>query len=235
MKFKLRRSAALLKAQRRSLLAAYDEEELHQLRITLRRIRSALEPLASKKARKLRRDLGKLARATNSARDWDTLLTSAEHELAPAQFSALRPWLLAGQADSRIGVRRVLQSRNWKRGLKRWKKYSRRPEMRKRNAASVRGDLRQVLQECANAICKSMSTDDARHWHRLRISAKALRYTLERQGEAGRPASTAGLVDSCKRLQTELGNWHDSLIHGELLASAAGDMSGAEEAARTAL
>jgi CHAD domain-containing protein len=234
MKFKLRRSAALLKAQRRSLLAAYDEEELHQLRITLRRIRSALEPLTSKKARKLRRDLGKLARATNPARDWDTLLASAEQELTPAQFSALRPWLQARQADTRDAVRRALGSPDWKSVLKRWRNYSRRPEVRRRNACSARGDLRQALLECASATRKAMAKDDARYWHRLRISIKALRYTLESQGKSSLSSSTAGMIDSCKRLQTDLGGWHDTVVHRELLTSA-GAVTGVDDMASAAL
>jgi CHAD domain-containing protein len=236
MKFKLRRSTALLQARRRSLLAAYDDEELHQLRIALRRIRSALGPLTAKNARNLRRDFGKLARASNPARDWDTLLASAQNELAPMQFDELQSRLRAGQADAREDVLRLLDSKAWKSALKRWKKYSHRPEMRQRNEATTRADLRQVMLNTTAALRKAAAKDDARHWHRLRIAIKALRYTLESQPGAGCDSPTTELIDCCKRLQTKLGDWHDTSVHRQLLASACGGtLTAAQDTARAAL
>ena len=62
-----------LKKRRLALLERYDEEELHQLRITLRRMRAQLKGAEQSRLQQLRRDLGTLADTTNAARDWDTL------------------------------------------------------------------------------------------------------------------------------------------------------------------
>jgi len=53
--FELQQSTVRLKALHSALLAGYSEEDLHQLRVTLRRMRSALRKVALDDARELRR------------------------------------------------------------------------------------------------------------------------------------------------------------------------------------
>ena len=81
-----------LEKRRRALLDHYDEEDLHQLRITLRRMRGRLEGTDDKERRQLRKDLGALADTTNPARDWDTLALYARARLNTRQFESLAPW-----------------------------------------------------------------------------------------------------------------------------------------------
>lgn len=206
-----------MKQRRRALLLAYDDEELHQLRVTLRRIRSALEPLPTKKARRLRRDLGKLARATNSARDWDTLVACARDELAAGQFEQLQPALVAARAVARDKVYRALHSRQWKKTIRRWRKYARKSVPDDRERGSSRPALEKTLRRSSRAVSEALASDDEQHWHRLRIAIKAVRYSLDSLPESERNTGTEQLVAACKRLQTGLGNWHDTVVHRRLL------------------
>ena len=217
MTFKLAQSSKALKKQRRSLLAKYDDEELHQLRVNLRRVRSALESTPEKKARRLRRDLGRLARATNSARDWDTLVACARRALTAAQFGELEPGLDARQAAARGQVYRMLGSRRWKTVVRRWKDYSNKAGIQRQPLADTRQGLEKVVKRSNRAIRKALVKDDDKHWHQLRIAIKKLRYTLEHMGERGQGPGTAQLIARCKHLQTELGDWHDTVVHRQLL------------------
>ena len=217
MTFKLARSSKALKKQRRSLLAKYDDEELHQLRVNLRRIRSALESLSTKKARRLRRDLGKLARATNSARDWDTLVACARSELTAGQFGELEPRLGARQAAARDEVYQLLGSRQWRTVVKRWQEYAKKADFERRPRPDTRQGLEKVVKRSDHAIRKALAKDDDKHWHRLRIAIKKLRYTLESMRGIGQGSGAGQIVARCKRLQTELGDWHDTVVHQQLL------------------
>ena len=220
MTFKLAQSSKALKQQRHSLLANYDDEELHQLRVNLRRIRSALESIPTKKARRLRRDLGSLARATNNARDWDTLVDYARSKLTTGQFGELQPALGARQATARDEVYQLLGSRQWKTVLRRWKKYSKKADFGRPGRPGNGRGLKKVIARSDRAIRKALAKDDDKHWHQLRIAIKKLRYTLERVLES-RQGSGTGQVEQvvalCKSLQTELGDWHDTVVHQQLL------------------
>jgi len=210
-------SARALKLRGRALLQVYDEEELHQLRVTLRRIRSALEPMPTEKARRLRHDLGELARATNSARDWDTLVVCAREELSAGQFDELQSTLVAARAVARDKVYRALHSRHWKKTLRRWKKYSRRSAPDDRDLSGALPNPEKTLVRSRRAVNKALSSDDEKHWHKLRIAIKALRYSLENRLELEPDVTAEQLVAACKRLQTGLGKWHDTVVHRRLL------------------
>jgi len=217
MKFKLAKSAKLLKQQRRALLATYDEEELHQLRVTLRRIRSALESIPTPKARRLRRDLGRLAHATNAARDWDTLVACARSELTTSQLGVLEPGLCARRSAARDEVYQLLGSRRWKTVVRRWKKYSKKADFEGQGRAGTGPGLEKIVKRSNRAIRRALAKDDDKHWHQLRIAIKRLRYTLETMPEISQGSRAGQTVALCKRLQTELGDWHDTVVHQRLL------------------
>ncbi len=231
MKFKLAQSAQVLKQQRRALLAAYDDEELHQLRVTLRRIRSALESMPTPKARRLRRDLGRLAHATNAARDWDTLVAYARSELTASQFGVLEPGLCARWSAARDQVYQLLGSRRWKTVVRRWKKYSKKADFGGQGRAGTGPGLEKIIKRSNRAIRRALAKDDDKHWHQLRIAIKRLRYTLETMPEISQGARAGQTVALCKRLQTELGDWHDTVVHQRLLdefVDSAGHEAGSE-------
>jgi len=216
--FELQQSTVRLKALHSALLAGYSEEDLHQLRVTLRRMRSALRKVALDDARELRRELGALARATNSARDWDTLVASAQDQLEPAQLRALLPLLEECRQGARAQVYSVLRSQQWCAALARWDDLADITEMAVGCQAIASRELDSILQRVNAAGRKAMIRDDAGRWHKLRIAIKELRYTLDSLPQvAGEPLTAARLLDECKSLQSLLGAWHDTVVHQQLL------------------
>ncbi len=217
MNFELQQSTIRLKALRSSLLAGYSEEDLHQLRVTLRRMRSVLRKVALDEARELRRELGALARATNGARDWDTLVASAQDQLEPEPLRALLPLLEECRQGARAQVYRMLRSHQWRAALARWDDLADITEVAVGCQAIATRELDSILQRVNAAGRKAMLRDDARRWHKLRIAIKELRYTLDSlPHDAGEPL-TARLLDECKSLQSLLGDWHDTVVHRQLL------------------
>ena len=60
-------------------------------------------------------------------------------------------------------------------------------------------------------------------WHKLRIAIKELRYRLDEQPEEERSRQIRQALAICKQLQEELGTWHDTVVHRELITSDTGD------------
>ncbi len=217
MNFELQQSTIRLKALRSSLLAGYSEVDLHQLRVTLRRMRSVLRKVALDEARELRRELGALARATNDARDWDTLVASAQDQLGPEPLRALLPLLEKCHQVARAQVYHMLRSHQWRAALARWDELADITEMAAGCQAIATRELDSILQRVNAAGRKAMIRDDPRRWHKLRIAIKELRYTLDTLPHDAGESLTARLLDECKSLQSLLGDWHDTVVHRQLL------------------
>ena len=225
MNFDLQQATARLRTLRSSLLANYNEEDLHQLRVTLRRMRSVLRGIPGGKEKKLRRRLGALAHTTNDARDWDTLYASAREQLREAQFNELEPLLHAQRESARAQVYRMFHAKQWLATLRRWDALADKTELDAASLCMRRAGLKKRLKRATAASHKAMAKDDNKRWHKLRLAIKELRYALD-TGPEGMPASgRPELLQECKTLQTLLGDWHDTVVHRELLDTLAGDAS----------
>lgn len=198
-----------------ALARGYAEESLHQFRILLRRLRSLLRHDTSREVRKLRCQLGKLARTTNTARDWDTLLSRARATLSPPDFVRVQPLLEARQAESHLPVLDMLRSERWPQARHALKKII------KAHGAALAGDLRSDAELCwarrrvsrAWRVVQDSGTDRA--WHKLRITLKDLRYRLKTLPAHQRTTSIDTALALSKRLQQSLGVWHDSVVHAQ--------------------
>jgi CHAD domain-containing protein len=196
-----------------ALLLCYDEEVLHQFRVTLRRMRSLLLHHDSKRARRLRRALGKLAATTGAARDWDTLVIRARASLRAEQFALVRSWLLERQEASHRPVLAMLCSDRWRDTCKDAKKFNRRHGKSLIIEASSGADLVAAKQRVSLAWCAAQAEHDNRDWHKLRVAIKDLRYCLENLPGESRDGILAATLQHCKRLQETLGIWHDTVVH----------------------
>jgi CHAD domain-containing protein len=213
-----------LEKRRTALLEQYDEEDLHQLRVTLRRMRSQLKGSRQENLRKLRKDLGHLAETTNAARDWDTLAVHAQALLTPGQFSSLVPWLRQHQQLAHEQVRALLESDEWSDTIAHWKKHTPADQGPVADSdAAFEEFITGTLQRVAEAREKALEYETDHDWHTLRIAIKELRYRLDEQPEEARSRQTRQALAICKQLQEELGTWHDTVVHRELLAGATGD------------
>jgi CHAD domain-containing protein len=215
------------------LLDDSDAEALHDLRVALRRLRSLLRAYRPWLGRtvpgKLRRQLRKLARATNEARD------------AEVQLAWLKQHRLRLTARERVGV-------EWLRSeltARRDRAYQHicdelaheftRVEaalraaftrtLRPGRAASTRfGQVTaQLVEEHAGALRAALasigSLGDEAKIHAARIAAKRLRYLLE--PVAPLLAGGRERVKMLKRFQDDFGLLNDSFVRARALADAA--------------
>ena len=223
MNLSLQAAGSRLRTLRSSLLACYRDEDLHQLRVTLRRMRAAL--LGKDSAREsrpqvqqLRKELGALARSINSARDWDTLVASARDELRPEQFRDLQALLEQRRETARAQVYRMFHSLQWRATLDSWEAHLQQAGIETGGHAPTPGELANRLTRANAAGRKALSRGDDRSWHKLRIAIKELRYGLDMPGAQAMPAPFGTrLLDECETLQELLGGWHDTVVHRQLL------------------
>ena len=207
-----------LEKKRQLLLKGYDPENLHALRVTLRRMRSRLKQVPGKKARQLRGELGVLANLTNGARDWDTLLINAGQMLSEDQFEQLAPWLTKQHVDAHQRVIRLLQSESWFSPARRWAHHEQEHrQLREDHSGYSEQGLSRTLQKVVTARRKALSRNDDKRWHKLRIAIKNLRYQLDATPKKKRSARTREILTLCRQLQVDLGEWHDTVVHDQLL------------------
>jgi CHAD domain-containing protein len=213
--------------RRSALLTRYRDEDLHQLRITIRRLRGLLRQQDNPEALQLRRDWGKLVDQTNPARDWDTLVIYLEHNLAAEIFAQNRVALATGQAQAQRQVLDTLRSAHWSTISSRWHDYLLRvgaegePDLPGQDIiAAARASAFEAWQSAVN-------TNEERDWHRLRIAIKDLRYSLDTLAPVS--PQTQATLRLCKELQTLLGDWHDTVVHRQLLEQLAGGKEASAE------
>ena len=211
---KLRRR---LKTGRKALLKSYDEEALHKIRVTLRRVRSLLKEHDNSKAEDLRHNLGDIADITNAARDWDTLVTRARMSLRPSEFRLVQPWLEERQAASHGPVLAMLESEQWSDAMEDLKKYIKDEGLKPMGDYGDGDNLCQAQQHVDLAWQKAQAEDDNKHWHKLRVAIKELRYRLDSTPQDAREVPLLCTLKQCKLLQEQLGIWHDTVVHRELV------------------
>jgi len=214
-----------LKARRKALLKKYDDEDLHQLRVNIRRARALLKPLSDPHCAALRREWGLLAQQTNAARDWDTLAIYAAQVLPPRDWQSLQPLVEDYRERARQRVLTTLQSDNWEATLGHWKKLVKQMGSDAFAEGTLVGGNRQAAKRVFKSSRKALARRDERSWHKFRIAVKNLRYKLDNTSlEGDRELDDLKAIRKmCKRLQNALGDWHDTVVHHALLAEIAND------------
>lgn len=230
---------ARIEGLRAALEACADggEEALHDLRVELRRLRSALRSWApwlegSVRGRHRRR-LARLQRATGEARDAEV---GAAHvrEIAPdldEPGRAAAHWL-AGHLEQRArhalrGLEReVLRplARQLARLERRMGTYpvavARGPVARERFAPVLAAQVRAHAAALATALAAVEGAHDAAGAHAARIEAKRLRYLLEPL--VGRLPAAEQALAALKRVQDALGALQDAVaLEGQVIAARA--------------
>lgn len=219
-----------LDAEYAALSQGYDVESLHQFRVALRHLRSLLRHNTSGEVRHLRCQLGKLARPTNPARDWDTLLIRARASLSARDFAQVQPCLEARRAESHQPVLDMLRSERWPKIRRELKKIIKvhGPSL----AVDLHGDAelsraKRRVRRAWRAVQSRDGNEASNHraWHKLRIAIKDLRYRLETVPKHSRTPSITTILKVCKQLQESLGVWHDSVVHVGLVQKLCEDAS----------
>lgn len=212
-----------LTAKRQALLAVYCEEDLHQLRVNIRRARTLLKQNPGKKSAANLREWSKLANRTNGARDWDTLAIFAAGALHSRQWQSLRPLVEHHRGRARRKVLATLESERWDTSLDHWKKLVKRLRQGKLAAGGAGRHSRDAAHRMLRTGQRALQKNTERSWHKFRIAVKNLRYTLEGTGSEQGRSDLEALKNLCKDLQDGLGDWHDTVVHQGLLESIATD------------
>mgnify|MGYP001824449323 FL=1 len=215
MKADLKNLTKTLKASRKALLADYDPEDLHALRVAIRRIRTHLDALADKHSDKQRERWAKIVSRTNSARDWDVFWSDLENVLTDEEFDSIEPVLRERRDKARARVLALLDSRDWSNTMAWWRRYLDETKGHKRREQPGLS-IGRIEHRLGKASRKARIRGEDRDWHKLRIAAKELRYTLDERLQSG-GGQLEHRIAWCAQLQDSLGNWHDCVVERGLL------------------
>lgn len=231
-----------LQANEAGVRAGGDPEFLHQFRVALRRLRSALSVFRAAlepEALAVREELRWLAALTGPARDWDVFAAATLPALLEAFGDTRTAALMRRRARARARaagdrLREALVSARYARlllALARWLATPAAPLAAPRDGESappgpaplalfarrvVRRRHRRLL---ADARRLSALTPEERH--ALRLDAKRLRYALEGLASLFRRKAVAAHLEALSEIQDDLGRANDAAVAARLLAELA--------------
>lgn len=202
--------------------AGDDPEFVHQARVALRRMRSAVRLLDDGHdfPAELAADLRWLARTLGAARDWDVMTRQTLRTLIAGMRGPVKT-MLAHAEQRRVKAhehaQRAVGSGRYVRmmlGLERWSRTP--PPSSARLSDSAGSRLRRASRRLLKAS-RSFAGLDAAHRHRVRILAKQLRYALDLYAIVLPQPATASYVDALAELQDALGALNDAAVAMTLL------------------
>ncbi len=213
---------AQAQANEEGVLASPDIEYVHQLRVALRRLRSALrlfrDTLAPGEGAAFAEDLRWAAAALGRCRDWDVFATETLPPLLAAQGDAtvaraIRAGARARQREARQQTREAILSARYGRLMIRLARWCAThapappgvPAPKAFASASLRKGARRIR---AGQAGFSRATPDARH--QLRIHVKRQRYAVEFLGSLFRGQAPARHARRLAHAQESLGLANDS-------------------------
>jgi CHAD domain-containing protein/uncharacterized protein YjbK len=204
-----------------------DPEPLHDMRVAIRRLRTALRAFRHDlppRARDLSQRWRAVARVLGAVRDCDVQLDVLEAQLSRrtrdlAWLDGERRRVQAVRAASRRRLLRMLDSGAYRRLVRRFRAFLDRRRPRRGSAAAHAGPVAapasRLLGEAYARVMRrgrrAFKRRTARPLHALRIACKRLRYTAEWfQPLYG--ADLARLIRTLIRLQDVLGVHHDAVV-----------------------
>jgi CHAD domain-containing protein len=212
-----------------------DIEDIHQMRVATRRLRTMARLLEDtpafrrKQTSRLRKRLRSLARRLGAVRDLDILLAGLdEYERASVgtetsqPASALRETLLQRREQALANLRRLLRRPALLKRLRRARRTVRRLRARDTDdrqtlvrhvAGSALWQRYETVLRFEEAVAGGASTEQL---HALRIACKQLRYALELFTDDADPCGQS-LIETLKDAQDHLGALQDSVFAVTLL------------------
>lgn len=229
---------AHLQANEDGTRAGEDPEFLHQMRVALRRLRSAISafsgvlPAAARAP--VTRELKWLSGVLGPARDWDVFVEETLPPLIEAYEG--RPGLKAVAAEARRrqtaahrALRRALRSRRYEKALiaaAAWlAKREWHAQASDETRAALEGPIRAYVSDELEARYervrkrgRKLEQLDAPELHQLRIAVKKLRYSVDFFASLSDPDKVKALRSRLTRLQDALGVVNDAATMRTLLA-----------------
>lgn len=213
----------------------HDVECLHQMRVGLRRLRSALSMYRDliRLPVEVANDLEWLLGQLGPARDWDVLagttlpkmreggahapelvaLTMAAHNRTHELHHVAAAAIASARYEQLIGaLAQWLDERGWRAGQSRKVNNQLKTKVRKFAAAVLEQDQQRLLNRGRQL---KTATPEARH--RVRIAAKKTRYAAEFFGSLYKDQQVKPYVKALTHLQDELGRMNDASVADGLL------------------
>ncbi|EEF27758.1 conserved hypothetical protein [Ricinus communis] len=225
-----------------AVIEGHDPETLHQMRVGVRRLRSALKlfDAVAPCPPALQDDISWLGTELGAARDWDVLLASTLPRIdgAPAgangllELNALVQKI--AQAKRHAAAQALLSPRYTRLMLTLGAWMLETAPLLDGSAAHF---SRQIMQHLHKSLLKRaarMQDDDAASAHRTRIATKRGRYALEFFHGLYRSKSTRAYLKALAATQEELGRHNDLVVAGRLLQELAQQQPQAAEAVQFA-
>jgi triphosphatase len=189
------------------MLRSDDPEYLHQMRIGLRRARSALRAFAPilRRTKPLKKQLKRFRPVFGIARDWDVLLQKVDSAKLQRRRAQARRKARAASPELQaflLGALKWLHSGPW-----------RDQELTYKNLG------RQALERL-HAEALESRLDSEKRRHRLRIRLKRLRYACEFFVPCFPTSATRPYIRELERLQDILGELQDIVVGRRLLGDA---------------
>ncbi len=228
-----------------------DTEFLHDYRVSVRRIRSALGQIKGvfppEETARFREAFTRLGQSTNTLRDLDVYLLKKEQyrALLPDRLSpgldALFEDLAAERKNKRRAVTRFLNRAAYSTTVAQWREFLDSPaEYSDEEAPNAH---RPVFQLACQFILKRYQQiirvgrkigDDSpdEELHRLRINCKKLRYLLEFFASLFPEKDMARLIGQLKKLQDNLGDFNDLFVQQQYLEEHLNKLVGNEDKIR---
>lgn len=220
-------------------LGSGDPEALHDFRVALRRLRTAVRTyrseLSGSVGRRTLRRLRRMAHSTRDSRDLEVHIawSRAHAGSLNARQQAGVEWLVRTMEQRKLEADAELAEtigREFERTIARLERRLARyrativldPSTRAATAAGVIGTrIQQLAGNLEVALGNVHSIRDEEPAHRARIAAKRLRYGLEPL--AGRIPGVEAVIDRLRELQDQLGDLHDSHVFVAELSRAVED------------
>ncbi|MGE0723847.1 MAG: CHAD domain-containing protein [Alphaproteobacteria bacterium] len=222
-------------------LAAVTETDtadgVHQFRVALRRLRSALRLFRKLLAKPERKALGDglrwLSQLFADAREWDVLIDETLKPLAAeVDDGALAPLLLAAEGRRTLAyasLRTALAGPEPTRVLlqvARWFEIGAVPVRDGRGPPALGGFARRALRQARKRLRERHETAAAasvEEWHELRILAKQARYATDAFRSLYPRRAVRPYLDALVALQDCLGGINDAAVARRMVADLAGD------------
>jgi CHAD domain-containing protein len=213
-----------------------DPEDLHQMRVALRRMRSVLKmsgTLLGPTAESVRAELGWLGQSLGEVRDYDVLIGRLRAVVAEFESSdqlagtELVAKFVTERARAKRRLNKALSSARYATMLQRIGQLARQPDQEPELAPSsgsgadpaephdLVAGLRQPYRKLSKAVAALPEDPPDDELHALRIHGKRLRYAAElarRSVKKKRSAQITKLIEATKELQTVLGNHQDAVV-----------------------
>jgi inorganic triphosphatase YgiF len=232
-----------------AVVLANDAEGIHQMRVALRRFRSAVSLLDERQQEELKSlidDAKSFASVLGQARDYDVLLSEIVDPVAgrlglEAGGSHLSEPILARRRDGWTRVIEALNSEKFRAFVLEWAAITyRRPWLAvsaadDRVTAQTRSFAKDNIQRRVSQVCRAAAREDdpsIKQLHELRIKMKKLRYALDFFGSQFSKSTVKRCLKRLSKLQAMLGEVNDvsvarTLMH-QILIDAKADPRAAE-------